>query len=246
MNRSVGRRSILIVFGLIILATSAIGLDRLTAQSQDSIAAKQSAAIETRQADWGYWGPNPEVYSSWTSHTNRLIPVYTFGIDLKPVSGKNSLYRDLNKIKKVYGYEPSHTHNPNANYFDQTDVFRLQQMAVESGKKRVILFVYDGMDWNTTRAAAIAKLGRVAYHEGRGTGLHFLDYRGVKTDFGYCVASPQNHGTATDVDLQQVKTLGTGRGGYDARLGGVTPWQAGSDADYLIGKRKVGKHAYTD
>lgn len=135
--------------------------------ADDAIAELQTTAATTNQSDWGYWGPNPEKYSSWTSHSNRLIPVYTFGIDLQAVSGKNSLYRNEAAIRNLYGYLPEKTLNPDAQYFDQTDIYRLQREAVAAGKKRVILFVFDGMDWQTTRNAAIAKLGKVAYQEGR-------------------------------------------------------------------------------
>ncbi len=40
--------------------------------------------------------------------------------------------------------------------------------------------VFDGMDWQTTWAAAIHNAGEVKYREGRGTGLHFQDYRGCR------------------------------------------------------------------
>lgn len=216
-------------------------------QTPDSIAKLQINAVRENQADWGYWGPKPDVYSSWKTHSNRLIPVYTFGVDLEAVSGTNSVYRDEASIKKLYGYLPDKTVNPNADYFDQTDVYRLQQSAVAAGKKRVILFVFDGMDWQTTRAAAIAKQGKVAYAEGRGQGLQFLDYRGTATDFGYFVTSPHNEGTSVNVDKQTVKTPGGKvRGGYAPSLCGDAPWAAITDAQYPIGKSKKTKHAYTD
>lgn len=215
--------------------------------AQDTIANLQSAAVSTKQAAWGHWGPNDEVYSSWTTHSNRLIPVYTFGIDLNSVRGQNSVYRDASRLEKLYGFLPEQTVNLQANYFDQTDVYQLQKMAVKAGKKRVILFVFDGMDWETSRAAAISKLGRNAYQNGRGTGLHFQDYRDVKTDFGFCVTSPHNHGTSVDVDQQRVTKIGTIRGGYDPILGGPTPWHSvKTDRQYLIGKSKTVQHAYTD
>ena len=210
-------------------------------QASDPIAKLQADAVATRKTDWGYWGTNPET------HSNRLIPVYTFGIDLKSVSGVNSLYRNAAAIEKLYGYLPDKTLNPNAEYFDQTDVYRLQRQAVESGKKRVILFVFDGMDWDSTRNASIAKSGKVAYHEGRGEGLHFQDYRGAKTDFGYCVTSPHNDGTSVSVENQTVTNPdGKVRGGYDPELGGDSPWSPITDANYPIGKSKKTKHAYTD
>lgn len=218
----------------------------LFAQKTDLIAELQTEAAETKQANWGHWGPNPEVYSSWTTHSNRLVPVYTFGVDLKSVSGKNSLYRDPAAIEKLYGYLPDNTLNPKAEYFDQTDIFKLQKTAIESGKKRVILFVFDGMDWDTTRAAAISKLGKVTYQQGRGNGLHFQDYRGVETDFGFCVTSPHNNGTSVNVDRQIVTKPGVLRGGYDAKLCGDSPWGKITDDAYPIGKSKTSKHAYTD
>ncbi len=217
------------------------------AQGPDPIAKLQVDAVTTRKSDWGYWGTNPGTYSSWTTHSNRLIPAYTFGIDLKSVRGENSLYRDAAAIEKLYGYLPDNTLNPQAEYFDQTDIYRLQKQAVESGKKRVILFVFDGMDWDTTRNAAIAKLGKVAYQEGRGEGLHFQDYRNAKTDFGYFVTSPHNEGTSVNVDNQTVTNpYGKVRGGYDPVLGGDAPWSPITDPDYPIGKSKKTKHAYTD
>ncbi|MCA9128028.1 MAG: alkaline phosphatase [Planctomycetales bacterium] len=220
------------------------GSSSVTLIAADPIAQMQSDAVAAGKADWGYWGPNPDTYSSWKTHSNRLIPVYTFGIDLAPVSGANSLYRDAAAIEKLYGYMPEKTHNPHADYFDQTDVYRLQKLAVESGKKRVILFVFDGMDWDTTRAAAIANSGKV-YQEGRGQGLHFLDYRGTTTDFGYCVTSPRAEGTSVNVDSQTVTNPeGKIHGGYDAALGGSAPWKPIVDPEYPIGKSKQTRHAY--
>ncbi len=213
----------------------------------DAIAELQTAAATANQSDWGHWGPNAGKYSSWTTHSNRLIPIYTFGMDLKSVSGEKSVYRNQAAIKKLYGYLPEKTFNPEAQYFDQTDVYRLQQEAVAAGKKRVILFVFDGMDWQTTRNAAISKLGKVAYTEGRGEGLAFLDYRGTTTDFGYFVTSPHNDGTNVSVDDQTVKNPGGKlRGGYDAVLCGNFPWSTITDLDYPIGKSKITPHAYTD
>ncbi|KLU06714.1 Alkaline phosphatase [Rhodopirellula islandica] len=219
----------------------------LLAQVPDPIAKLQADAATTRTSDWGHWGSDPDTYSSWKTHSNRLIPVYSFGMDLQSVRGENSLYRDAAAIEKLYGYLPEKTLNPNAEYFDQTDVYRLQKQAAESGKKRVILFVFDGMDWDTTRAAAIAKSGRVAYDQGRGEGLHFQDYRGTTTDFGYCVTSPHNDGTNVSVDKQiVVNPDGKVRGGYDPELGGDSPWSPIKDADYPIGKSKQNRQAYTD
>lgn len=234
-------------FAIVVCFLFVSSMDQSATQAADPIAALQAEAVKTRDADWGHWGPDPESYSSWRSHSNRLIPVYSFGMSLDMVSGSNSLYRNAEALQRLYGYLPTKSVNPEAEYFDQTDVYRLQKAAVEAGKKRVILFVYDGMDWHTTRAAAIAKSGRVAYDEGRGQGLHFLDYRGAPTDYGYFVTSPHNSGTAVNVDKQSVKPAGDAlKGGYDAALIGSSPWTPISDPDYPIGKSKITPHAYTD
>lgn len=217
------------------------------AQQAPSISQMQTDAVNSKISDWGYWGPNAEKYSSWTNHSNRLIPVYTFGMKLSSASGENSVYRDKKMLKKLYGYLPTNTANPSADYFDQTDIHRLQQTAIEAGKKRVILFVCDGMDWQTTRAAAISKQGKVEYQEGKGTGLAFLDYQGTSTDYGFCVTSPHNDGTTFDVNKQKVSTPGGKvQGGYDVNIGGGFPWSKPTEADYPIGKSEVSRHAYTD
>jgi alkaline phosphatase len=207
----------------------------------------QSAAAMTGKAEWGHWGPDSDKYTSWTSHSNRLIPVYTFGMKLDAVAGENSIYRSASRLRELYGYVPRRTVNTDANYFDQTDIYRLQQQAADAGKKRIILFVFDGMDWWTTWAAAIYRAGEVRYSEGRGSGLHFQDYRGAETDFGYMVTSPASGGGNCDVDDQRVVIPGSASlGGYDWRLAGDTPWSRPSDAKYIIGKSGERKHAYTD
>jgi alkaline phosphatase len=218
------------------------------AQQHDSIATMQATSAESNQVTWGHWGPNPDAYSSWTTHSNRLVPIYTFGGNMRDFAGSHSLYRREQDLVQLYGKLPAKTLNPDAEYCDQSDVFRLQQRAVEAGKKRIILFVFDGMDWQTTQAAAIAKSGNVAYQSGRGTGLAFQDYQGAETDFAYCVTSPHNDGTATDVNAQRVTNPG-GKlgGGYDPSRGGRTPWETTEDLQYLIAKNADGeKHAYTD
>lgn len=207
----------------------------------------QRLAVETGKADWGHWGADAHRYSSWQTHSNRLIPIYSFGFTLEAVAGANSVYRCENELRGLYGRVPEGTLNPQAEYFDQTDVFRLQQQAAGAGKKRIILFIFDGMDWFSTWAAAIHQSGKVAYREGRGTGLAFQDYRGAPTDFGYFVTSPHNDGTECDVDGQVVKNPGgITPGGYDWRRAGDTPWAHASDVDYPIAKSLECKQAYTD
>lgn len=224
----------------------------------DRLKELQTEAITSGRSDVAHWGPDPSKYVTWSSHTNRLIPVYAFGtknagpgIDLTNYTGANSAYRSELKLRQIYGYLPTNTVSPAAEYMDQTDVYRIQKAALDAGKKRVILFIFDGTDWQTTRAAAIVKSGKVAYDAGRGTGLHFQDYDAAgTTQFGYMVTSPHNEGTDVDVDTQTVTNPGgTQRGGYDPALGGNAPWeQPDRDPMYLIGKSKLrgDSHAYTD
>jgi len=213
----------------------------------DHVRELQETAVKDKNADWGHWGPTPEVYSSWTSHSNRLIPVYTYGINLDSVRGANSLYRQPDKIKELYGRIPDGTVNSSAEYFDQTDVYRLQKMAAAAGKKHIILIVFDGMDWWTTWAAATHNAGRVGYTEGRGTGLFWQDYQGVPTDFGYFVTAPWNQGLGEDVDAQTIlDPNGKLGGGYDFAIAGDTPWSFGTDPGYIIAQSRVRKDAVTD
>src|SRR5262245_37405430 len=169
---------------------------------RDPMRELQTAAIRNGQADWGYWGTQPSRYAGLDSHSNRLIPVYTFGMDLGTVRGERSAYRSRERLEQLYGDLPAGTFNPHAEYFDQTDIYRLQRTAAADGKTRIILFIFDGMDWQTTWAAAIYRAGEVRYYDGRGSGLHLQDYRGAPTDFGYMVTSPHNEGTKWDVNSQ--------------------------------------------
>ena len=207
----------------------------------------QQAAIRDGKADWGHWGPRPDRYSSWQQHTNRLIPIYSFGMTLDTVDGANSVYHDAARIKRLYGRLPEETLNPAAKYFDQTAIYQLQKQAADAGKKYIVLLIFDGMDWQTTQAASIALSERVGYDQGRGSGLHIQDYRGAETDFGYFVTSPHNHGTQWNVDAQTVTNIGGKyRGGYAAGLGGNTPWSTPTDPLYIIGQSRKIRHAYTD
>jgi len=229
----------------------------------DHIRDLQIAAIEANKADFGHWGHDPANYKHWGSHTNRLIPVYTFGtltsggsnekflpVDLRNFNGANSAYRDEAKLKRLYGRVPAHTLNPQAEYLDQTNIYDLQLAGFASGKKHVFLVIFDGMDWQTTRAAAIHKTQSIAYASGRGTGLHFQDYTaGGSTQFGFMCTSPHNAGTTTDPDKQTVLNPGgTMFGGYNVEHGGPHPWTSGNDPPYLISKSKdkAFLHAYTD
>ncbi|MFN5468645.1 MAG: alkaline phosphatase, partial [Pirellulaceae bacterium] len=213
---------------------------------RDGAARLQYEAMEKSFAPWGHWGNRPSGYNAWTNHSNRLIPVYAFGGSLQPFQGENSLYRSREKIEAIFGQLPDETLNPNAEYLDQTDLFQMQRQAIEEGKKYLFLIVFDGMDWQTTWAAATYAAGSVRYREGRGTGLLFQDYQGTSTDFGYMVTSPYADDCDVDPDAQQIKTPWKLRGGYAPRLGGKFPWSTPADPDYLIGRSKSQPHAYTD
>jgi len=227
------------------------------ASAEDYLRQLQNTAIATRKVDFGYWGADPNVYSSWTSHSNRLIPVYTFGtlragpgIDLESYTGPHSPYRDEARLRKIYGRLPDHTSNPTAEYLDQTNVYDLQVAAMAAGRKYIFLVVFDGMDWDTTRAAAIYNQKRVTYDSGRGTGTHFQDYTANgTTQFGFMCTSPHNDGTEVNVNLQTVLTPG-GKlfGGYNVLLAGPNPWTPGSDPLYSLAKSEspAERHAYTD
>lgn len=216
----------------------------------------QTQAIQNGKSEFGHWGTDPAKYTAWSSHSNRLIPVYTFGtkeaggkVELASYQGCQSAYRSEKELQRIYGRMPEKTLNPAAEYLDQTNIYDLQMAAAAAGKKHIFLVVFDGMDWQTTRAAAIHATQSVAYTEGRGTGLHWLDYTaGGTSEFGYMVTSPHNEGTDVDVDTQTVKNIG-GKlfGGYDPLCGGTTPWKA-IDLGYLISKPAPGGtlHAYTD
>ena len=213
----------------------------------DPIRQLQAGAEEIGVASWGYWGDQPGRYVSWSNHSNRLIPVYAFGVPRTPIGGEHSVYRDAERLRTLYGRLPDQTLNPEATYFDQTDVYRLQMAAADAGKKYIVLVVFDGLDWTTTRTAAIATRGRVEYATGRGTGFAFQDYRGCPTSFGLCVTSPANDGTTFDVDAQAVKNPGGDTpGGYDSSRGGETAWEPRASALYLMGKDRDCPHAVTD
>ncbi len=227
------------------------------ATGEDYIRDLQTDAIKTNRADFGHWGHDPENYKLWGTHSNRLIPVYTFGtldqpgqIDLKSYSSHKSPYRNEAELRRIYGRVPSETLNENAEYFDQTNLFQIQQTALVSGKKYIFLVIFDGMDWQTTRAAAIYKTQKVAYAEGRGTGLHFQDYTANgTTQFGFMCTSPHNNGTKVNVNQQTVLNPGgTMFGGYSSRLGGPNPWTPGIDLLYPISTNEDAnvRHAYTD
>lgn len=227
----------------------------------DWIRELQTKAVEQGRADFGYWGIDPSNYIQWGSHSNRLIPVYTFGttggttggdptIDLNSYRGVNSPYRRADELKRLYGRLPAQTLNETATYLDQTNIYDLQVAAAAAGKKYIFLVIFDGMDWVTTRAAAIQATQQVAYTSGRGKGLHWLDYTaGNTSQFGFMVTSAHNEGTEVDVNSQTVKNPG-GKifGGYDPERGGATPWNTPPALPYLISLPATDpvRHNYTD
>lgn len=230
------------------------------ALAADHLRDLQTAAIKNGQSPVAHWGTDPKNYKEWGTHSNRLIPIYTFGtlgagegVDLKSYLGKNSAYRSEAKLKTIYGRVPTNTLNPSAEYCDQTDLAALQRAAFKAGKKHVILMVFDGMDWQTTRNAAIYNERRVSYSEGRGTGTHFQNYTANgTTQFGFMCVAPHNDGTDTDVDTQTVANPG-GKypGGYNVSKAGPFPWSPpNADIYYLTGRAPGGKsrgeHPYPD
>ena len=242
-------QSINVTLVVLVAATGAFGGDFLHDLQRDAIQQVHSKAA--------HWGWDPLVYTLSRTHSNRLIPVYTFGtkgagggMDLDHFTGANSLYRSQEKITRLYHRLTRHTHNPAADYLDQTNIFDIQRTALERGKKHIFLVVFDGMDWQTTRAAAIFNRRAVDYSAGRGSGTHFQDYQAAATSqFGFMVTSPDNEGTKVDVNQQSViNPGGLLGGGYDAARGGPTPWTSGSDDQYLVSRPEDAedRHPYTD
>lgn len=228
-----------------------------TSAQADHIRNLQEQAVQAKEAKFGHWGWEADKYLLWGSHTNRLIPVYTFGtlgagrgIELKSYQDAGSPYRSEEAIRRLYGDLPEGTLNPQATYFDQTNIFDLQKQALDAGKKHIILIVFDGMDWQTTWAASIYKNQRVAFTSGRGTGLHFQDYTaGGTSEYGWMVTSPYLDDAEVDVNTQRVVSLDLSlRGGYAHQIGGEFPWSVPADPEYPVGKAKEKKYrqAYTD
>src|SRR5258708_18660997 len=143
------------------------------AGADDFVRKVQTAAIAEGRSPLGHWGPDPANYSAWKTHTNRLIPVYTFGtrgggrgIDLDDYAGANSAYRNAVSLERIYGRVPTNTLNPHADYMDQTDIAAIQRAGIAAGRKYVFLVSFDGMDWHRTCAAATFNRLEVAYLAG--------------------------------------------------------------------------------
>ena len=236
--------------------------DRLKAIQTDQVRTAKDR-IE-RPYHFGSQG-RPGPFSNHTSHSNRLIPFYTFGtkLDAGSVTGANSVYRDASRLAALYGFKPENTVNPKAEYADQSDFKKVMADAVSRGVKHLFIVWFDGLDWPTTQAAAAIKTGK-PYTRGKGSGLVFQDYAGAgPSGFGYYVTAPTHDKNVTDVDAQTVVIPADSfRGGYDVRFGGPDPWTPGpllaNAPGYLKGQSgddrdKVGVldaggaiHAYTD
>ncbi|QDV44933.1 Alkaline phosphatase H precursor [Stieleria neptunia] len=207
----------------------------------------QQQSVDTQSPVYGHWGLDATKYSSWNEHSNRLVPVYTFGLTLSDWRDRGSLYADAERLKTLERSSETSSINPTAMYFDQTDVCQLQRAAVDAGYSNIILLVLDGMDWQTARAAAIYKTGRIAFESGRGTGLAFQDDRRTQTDFGLLSTSAAAGSAKTDVDAQRVLSVSEQSSfGYDVRLGGRTPWNERNGSGYLIGADLSRPHTVTD
>ena len=222
---------------------------RAQQDTTDTIRSLQFQAIETGKATWGHWGDTKKDYMDWATHSNRLVPVYSFGVKLDSVQGKNSIYRSKEKLIELYGFLPQETLNPTATYFDQTDICKLNRAAFKQAtKKNIILLVFDGMDWDTAHAAAVYRNQSERSIRGWDTGLAFLDYdKAAESDRGSCVTAPHNSDTKIDVTRQVLKVQGSERlGGYCAKYGGPTAWSMPPSDSYLKGDWKALPHPWTD
>ena len=237
----------LLSFVLIVLGSSSNLFSQSEPGSDDFVRQFQRDAMESKKASWGRWGDRPSKYSSWTNHSNRLVPIYTFGLTLDRYTGNNSSYRSKEILTDIYGSLPKETLDAKATYMDQTEVYFLQKAAIKSGKKNIILLVLDGMDWQTTQAAAIYKNRSVVYEEGFGSGLAFLDSDKCEKDIGDFVCSAHNSGTDFDVNSQTVSNVGGDKqGGYAPAYGGYHSWSTPKSETYLLGKLKNLNHVVTD
>ncbi len=226
-------------------------------QAADPIFDLQTQAVNDGHAEFGHWGWEADKYMLWGTHSNRLIPVYTFGtlgagsgIDLNDYTGNNSPYRSRAAIRQLYGHVPDGTLNENADYLDQTNIYDIQLAAMRAGKKHIFLVVFDGMDWQTTRAAAIWKSKKLSYHCGRGSGLHFQDYQADgTTQFGAMVTAPYANTFSLNINTQIVTLPDSLHlGGYAWKLAGQFPWSTPSENVYIVGKSEQAgmDHPYPD
>lgn len=222
------------------------------APTDDPVRELQNRAVDGKTSSVLHWGTNPAEYGQWSNHTNRLIPVYTFGtrgggagVDLDSYTGRNSPYRSEKQLERLYGRVPPKTVRADADYLDQCNIYDLQLAALTQGRKHIFLVIFDGMDWHASLAAAIVRKG-TAYSQGRGNGLFFLDYQaGGSSQFAYMVTSPFAGEPRWNVDAQSVGKCEP-TGGYDADQGGRFPWSPAPNPQYLKGTEKGAIHEFTD
>lgn len=251
-------------FGLLLM----VGLNA-PKEADDPIKAMQERAIASkdekveRPYHFGTQGDG-DVFSNHTSHTNRLVPVFTMGktLDLGSITGENSTYRNADRLEELYGAVPEHTLDPEADYGDQADLYRLQKEAVERGAKHLFVVVYDGMDWESMVAAAIVRTGDPEIGEALRKGELAPDFDADGSlSVGSVVTSPTHAEVVPDVDRQEISfPEDVLKGGYDPRFGGRGPLEAPSlhAPGYLRGQSATDEelaelhehggvpHAYTD
>lgn len=229
-------------------ATSTVTTDAQPGHRDDAMRDLQQDEASNNVRAYGHWGDLPEGYSNWTNHTNRLIPIYTFGITLSSLREQGSVYADPKRLSELAQHPSSNESlNLQATYYDQTDLYRLQKHAVEQGYNNIVMIVFDGMDWQTTRAAALYRNGADVYQSGRGSGLAFQDDFHVVTDFSSIVTSAAASGAKTDVDAQRVLSVKQSHYfGYDPRLGGRWAWSERAGDQYIEGRDRLRPHTVTD
>ncbi|MCB9880921.1 MAG: alkaline phosphatase [Planctomycetes bacterium] len=197
---------------------------------------------EQRVYTFGWHGLSGR-FSTHQTHSNRPVPAILFGAkaSLDTISGKNSPYRDAQKLAGIFGATPPRTVDPAQVYGDQTQLHSLLLNAADAGAKRIVVLLMDGADWNAYAAAAIATK-RAFDPQGYAHGLEFFQY------------VPPDHSSSHPLrSIASVITSPLGQGiapGFDIALGGVFPWSP-QDATYLAGNMKVGfdsktAHAVTD
>lgn len=257
---SFGWPRVLVTLALSVPLVGGLGDPTRAVAEEDRLFELQTESMTTGKVLFGHWGPDTTKYSSWGTHSNRLIPVYTYGtkgqgagVDLDDYTGARSVYRRADGLMRLYGEVPTNTLNPQADYMDQTDLAAMQRAAFKQGKKYVFLIIFDGMDWQTTQAAAIHNRQKIPYTSGRGVGTHFQEYDAAGTSqFGFMVTSPHNDGTKVDVDEQRVLNPGGKTpGGYNVKKAGPNPWTPGDDPYYPINQKSAldktpNEHAYPD
>lgn len=153
---------------------------------RDQPAWLQNEATRRGVASWGHWGANPKKYAGSADRTNRLIPVYTYGLGLDSIENEGSVYRSAEKLKSTYGVLPEATLNKTAEYFDQTQIYEFQQASIRNGKKYVVLLLIDGMDWHVHLATSIYQTRKLRAL-GTPPGLLFSEFK--KGGYGFCVTS---------------------------------------------------------